>query len=68
MQASQETAEYIRTYYAALEANTPDVYGGYYAEDMTLTFGNNPTVKGRENVLAAFGMLGRVPVRCATTC
>lgn len=60
MQARQETIDLIKRYYAAMEANEPGVYGGFYAEDMTLTFGNSPTVKGRANVLASFGILGRV--------
>jgi ketosteroid isomerase-like protein len=60
VQARQDTVDLITAYYAAMEANEPSVYGGYYAEDMTLTFGNSPTVKGRENVLASFGVLGQV--------
>jgi ketosteroid isomerase-like protein len=44
-----------------MESNDPQRYGTYYADDMTLTFGNSPTIKGRENVLAAFAeVLNRV--------
>ena len=60
MQARQETVDFLKSYYAALEANEPEVCGGYYAEDMTLTFGNSATVRGRASVLASFGVLGRV--------
>ena len=60
VQARPEVIDLIKDYYTALEANKPDAYGGYYAEDMTLTFGNSPTVRGRANVVASFGILGRV--------
>jgi hypothetical protein len=34
-----------------MEANDPARYGSYYADDMTLTFGNSPTITGRQNVI-----------------
>ena len=61
MRASQATIDLLNEYYAAMESNDPQRYGTYYADDMTLTFGNSPTIKGRENVLAAFAeVLDRV--------
>ena len=61
MRASQATIDLLNEYYAAMESNDPQRYGSYYADDMTLTFGNSPTIKGRENVLAAFAeVLDRV--------
>jgi ketosteroid isomerase-like protein len=61
VRASQATIHLLTEYYAAMESNDPQRYGTYYADDMTLTFGNSPTIQGRENVLAAFAeVLDRV--------
>ncbi len=61
MRASTETTKLLTEYYAAMEANDPRAYGSYYAENMTLTFGNSPEIKGRENIVAAFSSkLGEV--------
>ena len=54
MQASQATIDLLTEYYSAMESNDPRRYGTYYADDMSLTFGNDPTITGRENVVAAF--------------
>jgi ketosteroid isomerase-like protein len=54
MRASTETVSMLTAYYAAMEAKDSQEYGSYYAEDMTLTFGNRPEVSGRDNVIAAF--------------
>jgi hypothetical protein len=54
MRSSTETAKMLTEYYAAMEANNPREFGSYYAENMTLTFGNSPEIKGRENIVAAF--------------
>ncbi|WP_442737965.1 nuclear transport factor 2 family protein [Streptomyces pseudogriseolus] len=54
MRASTEIVRLLTEYYAAMEANRPSEFGSYYAEDMTLTFGNSPEVRGRENVVSAF--------------
>ena len=54
MRATAETVRLLTDYYAAMEANDPREFGSYYAEDMTLTFGNAPEIKGRENVISAF--------------
>ncbi|MDF3311220.1 nuclear transport factor 2 family protein [Rhodococcus sp. T2V] len=45
----------LTDYYAAMEANNPREFGSYYAENMTLTFGNSPEIKGRDNIISAFG-------------
>jgi SnoaL-like domain len=59
--ASQATLDLLTEYYAAMETSDPLRYGGYYADGMTLTFGNSPTITGRENVIAAFAeVLGKV--------
>ena len=61
MQASQATIDLLTEYYDAMESNDPRRYGTYYADDMTLTFGNSPAISGREGVVAAFAeVLGRV--------
>jgi ketosteroid isomerase-like protein len=61
LQASQATIDLLDEYYGAMESNDPQRYGTYYADNMTLTFGNSPTITGRENVVAAFAeVLNRV--------
>ena len=54
MRASAETVSLLTRYYAAMERGDPVEFGDYYAEDMTLTFGNSPEVRGRDNVISAF--------------
>jgi ketosteroid isomerase-like protein len=61
VRASQATIDLLTEYFAAMESNDPQRYGAYYADDMTLTFANSPTVKGRESALAAISdVLNRV--------
>jgi ketosteroid isomerase-like protein len=61
MRATSETLKVLKDYYAAMEANDREVFGSYYADNMTLTFGNSPEIKGRENIVAAFsGKLNEV--------
>ena len=61
MRASAETVRLLTEYYAAMEANRPQEFGAYYAENMTLKFGSSPEIKGRDNVISAFGdMLDKV--------
>ena len=61
MSASQATLDLLTDYYAAMETSDPLRYGTYYAEGMTLTFGNSPTITGRQNVIGAFAeVLGKV--------
>ena len=54
MRARTETVRLLTEYYAAMEANNPGKFGSYYADDMTLTFGNSPEIKGRDNIISAF--------------
>lgn len=54
MSVSQATSDLLVEYYAAMESNDPHRYGAYYADEMTLTFGNSPTITGRDNIVAAF--------------
>lgn len=54
MSASQATRDLLVEYYAAMESNDRRRFGSYYADEMTLTFGNSPTITGRENIVVAF--------------
>jgi ketosteroid isomerase-like protein len=61
MQARQATIELLANYYDAMESGDSERYGAFYAEDMTLTFANSPTVHGRANVIVALSeVLNRV--------
>lgn len=48
--ASQHTIDLLEGYFAAMEAKDSDRFASYYAEDITLTFANDPTVTGRDAV------------------
>ena len=50
--ASQATINVLTTYFDAMEAKDAERLGCSYAEDITLTFANTPTITGREKVLA----------------
>lgn len=54
MTSSQVSRDLLTEYYAAMETNDPVRYSAFYADDMTLTFGNSPRITGRANVVAAF--------------
>src|SRR6476619_3689956 len=57
----QATRKLLVEYYAAMESNDPLRYSTYYADEMTLTFGNSPTITGRENIAVAMAeVLSRV--------
>lgn len=59
--ADHATIDLLTAYFAAMEAKDSDRFGAYYAEDITLTFGNAPTVVGKESVLAQMTtLLGKV--------
>ncbi|WP_157603122.1 MULTISPECIES: nuclear transport factor 2 family protein [unclassified Rathayibacter] len=61
MRARPETTKLLTEYYAAMEANDPERFGSYYADDMTLTFNSDPEIRGRERIMSAFSaMLDRV--------
>ena len=51
MTTNRPAAELLTDYYAAMEAGDPTGFGAYYADDMTLTFGNSPTITGRQNII-----------------
>lgn len=46
------TVDLLTEYFATMEAKDLDRLGDYYADDITLTFANAPTVTGRDVVLA----------------
>lgn len=54
MRASQATIDMLNDYYQGIEANDPDRFGKYYADDMTLVFANAPQSVGREAAVTAF--------------
>lgn len=54
MRARAETVRLLTDYYAAMEENEPAKFGAYYADGMTLTFGNSPEITGRKNIVEAF--------------
>jgi ketosteroid isomerase-like protein len=53
VRASTETVSLLTGYFAAMEANNAREFGSYYAENMTLTFGNSPEIKGRKHIISA---------------
>ena len=53
MRGSKETVRLLTEYFAAMEANNPREFGSYYAENMTLTFGNSPEINGRDHIISA---------------
>ncbi|OZE37570.1 MULTISPECIES: nuclear transport factor 2 family protein [unclassified Rhodococcus (in: high G+C Gram-positive bacteria)] len=54
MRATSDTIDLLTEYYTAMQKNDPRQFAKYYAENMTLTFGNSPEIVGRENVVSAF--------------
>jgi ketosteroid isomerase-like protein len=50
--ADQATVDLLTDYFAAMQAKDSEHIGSYYADDITLTFANAPTVTGRDAVLA----------------
>jgi ketosteroid isomerase-like protein len=50
--ADQATVDLLTDYFAAMQAKDSERIGSYYADDITLTFANAPTVTGRDAVLA----------------
>lgn len=59
--ASQATIDLLNDYFAAMEAKDSARLGAYYADNITLTFGNAPVVTGRAAVLAQMvDLLARV--------
>ncbi|MGC5172751.1 nuclear transport factor 2 family protein [Microbacterium sp. DT81.1] len=59
-QDRERVAHFLENYYDAMETNDPARYSAYYAEDITLTFGNEAPIHGRQAVTEAFdGVLSR---------
>jgi ketosteroid isomerase-like protein len=59
--ADPATIDLLTDYFATMEAKDLPRLSQYYAEDITLTFANAPTVTGREAVLAQMTtLLGKV--------
>jgi len=59
--ADDATIAFLTDYFATIEAKDFDRLGTFYADDMTLTFGNAPTVTGRRTALAQMtALLGKV--------
>ncbi len=56
--ADQTTIDFIDEYFAVMEAKDYERLGDYYADDITLTFANKPTVAGKDVVLAQMAAIG----------
>ena len=57
----QATLDLLTDYFQAMEVKDLDRLGAYYAEDITQTFANAPTITGRATVLARMAdLLGQV--------
>ena len=59
--ADQATINLLTDYFQAMEAKDFDRLGDYYAENITQTFANAPTIIGRDTMLAQMrGLLAQV--------
>lgn len=56
--ADQSTADFLTEYFAVMEVKDYERLGDYYADDITLTFANAPTVTGKDVVLAQMAAIG----------
>ena len=60
-QADQATIDPLNDYFAAMEAKDFDRLRAYYADNITQTFANAPTITGRDTLLARMvDLLGKV--------
>jgi ketosteroid isomerase-like protein len=60
-QADQATIDLLTDYFDAMEVKDFDRLGAYYADDITQTFANAPTITGRDTLLARMvDLLGKV--------
>ena len=50
--ADQATIDLLTDYFQAMEVKDFDRLGAYYAENITQTFANAPTITGRDTMLA----------------
>ena len=59
--ADQATIDLLTDYFQAMEVKDFDRLGAYYAENITQTFANAPTITGRDTMLAQMiDLLGKV--------
>ena len=59
--ADQATIDLLTDYFQAMEVKDFDRLGAYYADDITQTFANAPTITGRDTMLSQHGgLLGKV--------
>ena len=59
--ADQATIDLLTDYFQAMEVKDFDRLGAYYADDITQTFANAPTITGRDTMLANMvDLLGKV--------
>ena len=59
--ADQATIDLLTDYFDAMEAKDFDRLGSYYADNITQTFANAPTITGRDTMLAQMTtLLGKV--------
>ena len=59
--ADQATIDLLTDYFQAMEVKDLDRLGAYYADNITQTFANAPTITGRATMLARMvDLLGRV--------
>lgn len=56
--ADQSTIDFLTEYFAVMEAKDYDRLAGFYADDVSLTFANAPTVTGKDVVLAQMAAIG----------
>ncbi len=56
--ADQATIDFINEYFDVMEAKDYDRLGEYFADEVTLTFANAPTVTGKEVVRAQMAQIG----------
>ena len=56
--ADQATLDFLTEYFAVMEAKDYDRLADFFADDVSLTFANAPTVTGKDVVLAQLAAIG----------
>ncbi len=56
--ADQTTLDLLTDYFAVMEAKNYDRLADFFADDVSLTFANAPTVTGKDVVLARLAAIG----------
>ncbi len=56
--ADQSTVDFLTEYFAVMEKKDYESLADYYADDISLTFANAPTVTGKDVVLAQMAEIG----------